>query len=80
MRVEQAIRMLSDNYQPHDDIYIEWWGKEVFDQDGDNPISDDDWAVAVSKVEDWPSLWAMGLIFDQLETAIYETRQAKAEA
>jgi hypothetical protein len=77
MRVEQAIKMLSDNYQPNDDIYIEWWGKEVLDPDGENPISDDDWAVAVSIVEDNPSEWAMGIIFDQLESALYDQKKDK---
>lgn len=77
MKVSDAIKMLSDNYQPNDDIYIEWWGKEVFDHDEDNAISDDDWAVAVSIVEDNPSEWAMGLIFDELETALYEQKQDK---
>lgn len=76
MKVSDAIARLSQ-YPPDADIYIEWWGKEVFDQDEDNPISDDDWAVAVSKVEDWPSDWEMGLIFDQLETALYEQKQDK---
>lgn len=72
MRVEQAIRMLSENYQPNDEILIEWWDKKVFDQDGDNPISDDEWAVAVSMVEDWPNEFAMNLIYDQVEMAIRE--------
>lgn len=79
MKVSRAIELLTKNHQPDEEILIEWWAKERFDLD-DEPLAEDDWASAVSSVEDYPSEWALGIIFDQLETAIYEAQQAKAKA
>ena len=76
MKVSDAIARLSQ-YPPDADIYIEWWSKEVLDHDEENPIANDDWAEAVARVENKPSEWAMGIIFDQLETALYEQKQDK---
>ncbi len=70
MKVSQAIRMLNDNYQPDDEIYIEWWGKDVFDYSEDNPVTDEEWSIAVESAENKPDEMAMSIIYEQLENAI----------
>lgn len=74
MKVSEAIKILN-GYKPDDDIYIEWWGKEMFDHDEDNPIDSEDWHEACEVVQNNPSEWAMGLIFDQLESALYDQKK-----
>ena len=79
MKVEKAIRLLSENYQPNDDILIEWWGKDVFDLDENNPISGRDWAAVVSKVEAWPNDYALENIYNDVVSTIEKIRRPKAE-
>jgi hypothetical protein len=79
MRVSEAIKLLN-TYKPDDDIYIEWWSKEMFDHDTDNPVLDDDWREAVKQVATFPDEWAIGTLFDQLETALYNVKRARVGA
>ena len=48
MKVSQAIRILTHNYQPNDDIIANWWGYELYDED----INEELWAEVVELVEE----------------------------
>ena len=79
MKVSTVIKLLS-TYRPDDEIFVEWWSKEMFDHDENNPIDNEDWEQAVAQVEAFPDEWAVGTLFDQVETAIYHVRQSKVRA
>lgn len=75
MKVSEVIKLLNA-YKPDDEIYVEWWDKSMFDHDEHNPVTDEQWREAVKQVATFPDEWAVGTLFDQLETAIYNAKQS----
>lgn len=65
MKVSQAIRILTHNYQPDDDIIIDWWGYELYDKD----ISEELWAEVVELLEEGKLEYCE----EQIHEIIYET-------
>lgn len=50
MKVSQAIEMLSE-LNADDDIALSWWGRELFTEDDDQPVSEEKWAYAVDEFD-----------------------------
>lgn len=76
MKVSTVIKMLNE-YPPDAEIYVEWWGREMFDHDEENPVTDEAWGYAVAEVEGHPDEWAIGTLYDQLENALYDQKKDK---
>ena len=50
MKVSKAIEMLSE-LNADDDIALSWWGRELFTDDNDQPISAKKWGYAVDEFD-----------------------------
>lgn len=50
MKVSKAIEMLSE-LNTDDDIALSWWGRELFTEDNDQPVSVKKWAYAVDEFD-----------------------------
>ena len=50
MKVSKAIEMLSE-LNADDDIALSWWGRELFTEDNDQPVSEEKWAYAVDEFD-----------------------------
>jgi hypothetical protein len=78
MRVSDVIRILTDEYDPDDEIIIEWWSKTLFDSVfSERPdrhegefIPDEVWGDAVMSVENgefgWQD-WAFESMYSEVE-------------
>ena len=72
MKVSQAIRILTHNYQSDDDIIINWWGYELYDKD----INEELWAEVVELVEEGKDgVCKLDYNEEQVNEIIYETIQ-----
>ena len=72
MKVSQAIRILTHNYQPDDDIIINWWGYELYNKD----INEELWAEVVELVEEGKDgVCKLDYNEEQVNEIIYETIQ-----
>ena len=50
MKVSKAIEMLSE-LNADDDSALSWWGRELFPEDDDQPVSEEKWAYAVDEFD-----------------------------
>ena len=64
MKVSQAIRILKEHYEPNDDIIIDWWAHDVYDEE----IKEEGWEQVVESVEN-----KLEHLHDDIHNVIYET-------
>jgi hypothetical protein len=71
MKVSKAIEMLSE-LNADDDIALSWWGRELFTEDDDQPVSEEKWGYAVDEFDN-----AGGYFFinEQVWTYLWEATQ-----
>lgn len=74
MLVRQIIEILEANYKPDDNIYIEWWDSDIY-QDDDAPIDEDVWARAVEIAEDADHSYIHSLVWDMLGDALSQAKE-----
>jgi len=71
MKVSKAIEMLSE-LNADDDIAISWWGRELFTEDDDQPVSEEKWAYAV---DEFDNAGGYDSINEQVWTYLWEATQ-----
>ena len=72
MKVSQAIRILTHNYQPNDDIIANWWGYELYNED----INEELWAEVVELVEEGKDgVCKLDYYEEQIHDTIYQSIQ-----
>ena len=69
MKVSDVLRIMAER-DPNEHIYIEWWDRELFEYDAENPIPDEAWKKACEEAQNNPNEWAMQTIFEQIEDAL----------
>ena len=71
MKVSKAIEMLSE-LNADDDIALSWWGRELFTEDDDQPVSEEKWAYAV---DEFDNAGGYDSINEQVWTYLWEATQ-----
>ena len=70
MKVSQAIRILTHNYQPDDDIIINWWAYELYDSE----IKQELWSEVVELIEEGKNgVCKLDYSNEQIDEIIHET-------
>jgi len=71
MKVSKAIEMLSE-LNADDDIALSWWGRELFTEDDDQPVSEEKWGYAV---DEFDNAGGYDSINEQVWTYLWEATQ-----
>jgi len=71
MKVSKAIEMLSE-LNADGDIALSWWGRELFTEDDDQPVSEEKWAYAV---DEFDNAGGYDSINEQVWTYLWEATQ-----
>ena len=75
MKVSQAIEMLSE-LNADDDIALSWWGRELFTEDDDQPVSEEKWGYAVNEFD---NAGGYPFVNEQVWTYLWEATQEASE-
>jgi len=71
MKVSKAIEMLSE-LNADGDIALSWWGRELFTEDDDQPVSEEKWGYAV---DEFDNAGGYDSINEQVWTYLWEATQ-----
>ena len=71
MKVSKAIEMLSE-LNADDEIALSWWGRELFTEDDDQPVSEKKWAYAV---DEFDNAGGYPFVNEQVWTYLWEATQ-----
>lgn len=51
MKVQEAIKRLTETYNLDDDLFIVWWDKESGEAYSDNDLTNEQWASVVEQLD-----------------------------
>lgn len=51
MKIKDLIKIMQKHANQDEEIVVAWWDKNFFDEDRENPITDDEWLQTVKDAD-----------------------------